>query len=135
MARYGEKAFHPAGPIRSHLGLKLEDFFWEPFYQLLRQQMLAWQMEKCTGERTRVLHISPRENLALHKITSNAFREINGVAYNDAFEAFKATLVGPKDGVARFTSVYTEDVFGPLLRDAADDPWASYLADRYRFLP
>jgi len=57
---------------------KLEDFFWEPFYQLLRQQMLAWQMEKATGERTRVLHISPRANVALRRITSKAFAEMNG---------------------------------------------------------
>jgi len=32
--------FAPNGPIRDDLNLKLEDFFWEPFYQLLRQQML-----------------------------------------------------------------------------------------------
>ncbi|MBX9459488.1 MAG: hypothetical protein KL863_27585 [Rhizobium sp.] len=28
---------NPMGPVRSDLGLAVEDFFWEPYYQLLRQ--------------------------------------------------------------------------------------------------
>jgi hypothetical protein len=44
--RYQDKTFEPDGPIRSDLGLKVEDFFWEPFYQLVRQQMLAWRMQQ-----------------------------------------------------------------------------------------
>jgi hypothetical protein len=132
-ARYEEKAFDPAGPIRADLELRLEDFFWEPFYQLLRQQMLALQIEKDTGERTRVLHISPRENIALHKVTSPALQKVAGVPFTDAFDAFQTCLVAPGDGVSRFTSVYTEDLFGPVLRSMPEDPWASYILDRYKF--
>lgn len=54
--------FAPNGPIRDDLNLKLEGFFWELFYQLLRQQMLAFQMEKAheaVTDLVRVLHISP----------------------------------------------------------------------------
>jgi hypothetical protein len=60
--RYADKLFAPNGPIRADLDLTLEDFFWEPFYQLLRQQMLAWRMalaKEDGAHRVRVLHISP----------------------------------------------------------------------------
>lgn len=103
--RYADKVFYPNGPICSDLGLKLEDFFWEPFYQLLRQQMLAWRMEKARedgAERVRVLHISPADNRALHRITSSAFEAIGGTKHSDAFEAFAAVLKSAKDGAPRF---------------------------------
>jgi hypothetical protein len=129
--RYGDKVFDPEGPIRSDLGLTLTDFFFEPFYQLLRQQMLAWRTERKTGERVRVLHVSPTGNLDLHKITSSAFAKLG---QTDAFEAFKAALVEPADKAPRFVSTHTEDLFCPLLTRLSADPWASYLLDRYDFL-
>jgi len=131
-ARYADKAFTPHGPILSDLGLELQDFFWEPFYQLLRQQMLAWRLEHAPGgQRTRVLHISPHANLALHAVTSPAFRKRG---YSDAFDAFKAVLVDEADGVPRFESVYSEDLFGPMATATPNDPWAAYLLRRYDFL-
>jgi hypothetical protein len=71
--RYADKAFAPNGPIRADLGLNISDFFWEPFYQLMRQQTLAWRMTQTRengANRVRVLHISPKGNRALHKVTS-----------------------------------------------------------------
>jgi hypothetical protein len=48
--------------------LPYEDLFVEPFYQLFRQQLLAWRMERA-GELdaacVRVVHVSPHDNLAL----------------------------------------------------------------------
>ena len=67
LLRYSDKLFAPSGPIRFDLGLKIEDFFWEPFYQLARQQMLAWRMEAVKERgvgKVRVLHISPTANRA-----------------------------------------------------------------------
>ena len=129
--RYGEKFRAPNGPIRHDTNLPLEAFFFEPFYQLLRQQMLAWHTERGPGERVRVLHISPSQNLDLHKITSLAFGTLGEP---DAFDAFKAVLVPEQDEVPRFINAHTEDVFGPLLAEMAGDPWADYLTDRYTFL-
>lgn len=131
-ARYGDKAFHPDGPIRNDRSLSVEDFYWEPFYQLLRQQMLAWRMEQATRERTRVLHISPRGNTALHKVTSGKIGDATG--QTDAFDAFKALLEPTADGAPRFVSVYAEDLFGPEIAAMPNDPWAAYLNDRYTFL-
>lgn len=129
--RYAKLAFAPAGPIRPDLGLSLTDFFYEPFYQLLRQQMLAFRMQNAREDgavRVRVLHISPRANTALRKVTAPALQPFG----DDAFAAFRAVLQQPDD----FVSVSAEDVFGPLV--AADDPeaaeWAAYLRERYTFL-
>lgn len=129
--RYQDLAFTPAGPLRSDLSLGLSDFFYEPFYQLLRQQMLAVRMQ-AAGERqaarVRVLHIAPRGNRALQAVTAPALRPHG----TNAFAAFRSVLGEPDT----FVSCATETVFGPLLRapDASTAEWAAYLRDRYRFL-
>lgn len=130
IARYVHKAFTPAGPIRADLGLKLEDFFWEPFYQLLRQQMLAWRMTQAHedgADRVRVLHISPAANRALHAVTSPSLRRFG----DDAFEVFRCLLAQPED----FISQTTNQVFGALLLAKHNDPaaceWSGYIRDRY----
>lgn len=128
-ARYRELMFAPNGPIRDDLSLKLEDFFWEPFYQLMRQQMLAFQMEKAYEagtERVRVLHISPAGNQRLHAVTSKALNRFGA----DAFAVFAKTLVNP----SAFVGKTIEQVFGPLIAEMPDDPWAAYLTGRYTFL-
>jgi hypothetical protein len=128
-ARYRELMFAPNGPIRDNLNLKLQDFYWEPFYQLLRQQMLAFQMERAREaetDRVRVLHISPAGNRRLHAVTS---KPLNRFGVN-AFAVFAATLVDP----AAFVCRTIEQVFGPLMAEMPEDPWAAYLAGRYTFL-
>jgi hypothetical protein len=128
--RYKDLAFYPGGPIRNDQGVKLEDFFWEPFYQLLRQQMLAFQMQKARedgADGVRVLHVAPIANLALKKVTSPALQRFG---YN-AFAVFRSLLVDPENFVSRST----EDLFGPMVADLGEaDEWSSYLARRYAFL-
>jgi len=128
--RYSGKLFAPDGPVRADLFLKLEDFFWEPFYQLLRQQILAWQMMRAHedgADRVRVLHIAPRANRALHKVTSPALRRLG----NDAFEVFRSVLVEPDDFLTRAT----EDVFSKFVMAEHEEPfareWSEYLRERY----
>ncbi|WP_201834915.1 PGN_0703 family putative restriction endonuclease [Microvirga zambiensis] len=128
--RYSDKAFAPNGPVRADLGLTLEDFFWEPFYQLLRQQMLAWQMTKAkesSADRVRVLHISPAGNSVLRKVTAPNLRRFG----DDAFNVFRSVLVQPDD----FLSRTTHEAFGPFIDANHGDPaareWARYLLDRY----
>jgi hypothetical protein len=128
--RYADLAFAPNGPVRADRSLTLADFFYEPFYQLLRQQMLARQMtlaKEDGADLVRVLHISPTGNHALHAVTSPALRRFGG----DAFEVFAGLLVNPAD----FISLGTEQVFGAALRAAsgADTEWADYLSGRYDF--
>ena len=129
--RYRDLAFAPDGPIRTDLGVSLDDFFYEPFYQLIRQQMLAAGMQAARedgAERVRVLHISPAGNRVLHKVTSPALRRFG----NDVFAVFSKLLVRPDDFISRST----EPVFGPALAaaDGGGRAWADYLIDRYTFL-
>lgn len=128
--RYKDLAFHPNGPFRNDLRLTLNDFFYEPFYQLARQQMLAFQIEKAaegSAKRVRVLHIAPAANLALKSMTSPPLRRYG----DNAFAVFKSLLVQPDNFVSRST----EELFGPLLTEfGSTDDWAAYLAHRYTFL-
>ena len=128
--RYEDIAFAPDGPIRGDLGLAVEDFFWEPFYQLFRQQMLAFQMQKhreSGAERVRVLHIAPAANKPLLKITAPKLRDRDSTT---AFAAFKTTLVDQN----AFVSIATEQAFAPLLADPRASEWASYIRERYKFV-
>jgi len=133
LQRYTGKALAPDGPVRADLDLGVADFFWEPFYQLLRQQMLAWRMQAAgedEADRVVVLHVSPQQNTRLHRVRAPALRRFS----DDAFAAFRATLVRPAD----FVAVSTENLFGPLMAEATADPghraWADYLRQRYTFL-
>lgn len=137
VARYADKAFVPDGPIRADLGLSVADFFWEPFYQLARQQMLAWRMERAHedgADRIRVLHISPAGNWKLHAVTAPAFRNLGGMAHDDAFAAYAACQAPPVDREPRFIGRTVEQAFGPLVNNLRGDGWADYLADRYTFV-
>ena len=131
--RYADKAFFPDGPFRSDLALHVQDFFWEPFYQLARQQMLAWRMERAAedgADRVMVLHISAAGNTALHNVTAPKLKSVG----SDAFQVFRTLLVEP----SRFHDTSIEQAFLPAIHNsiAADpqDPWAAYLLDRYAFL-
>jgi hypothetical protein len=129
LKRYQNIAFGPDGPIRNDLNLKIKDFFFEPFYQLFRQQMFAFQMEKAKdsgSSRVRVLHIAPAANLSLRKVTSPALRRFG----DDAFAVFRSLLVSPENFVSRST----EDLFGPIVLDSGADKLWSYVGRRYAFL-
>lgn len=133
VARYEGRAFAPSGPIRADRGLKVADFFWEPFYQMLRQQMLAGRMEATRedgADRVRVLHLSPQGNRDLRRVTAPALRALA----TDAFDAFRTALQPPSDGVPRFSCLATETAFAPLLKDQAGEAWADHLTARYGFL-
>src|ERR1044072_3080606 len=125
ISRYRDIAFQPSGPIRADVDLTLEDFFWEPFYQLLRQQMLAWHVERdpaCGFDRARVLHLSPHGNRALHRVTSPALSKFG----DDAFEVFTALLVSPGD----FIGCTIEQAVAPLA-GWPEARWYSGLVARY----
>jgi hypothetical protein len=66
LSRYADLLMDPRGPVRSDL-LSFEHLVDEPFYQLMRQQLLAHELEKDGAEgasRVRLLHVLPGGNLA-----------------------------------------------------------------------
>jgi hypothetical protein len=73
-ARYGAAWTAPDGPVRSDL-LGFNDVLDEPLYQLVRQQLLAHELEKAHAygaDRVRVLHVLPAGNAAYQQSLSRA---------------------------------------------------------------
>lgn len=60
--RYATAVADPSGPVRGEL-LPFELLLDEPFYQLVRQQLLAHELEKAgVADRVRIVHVLSREN-------------------------------------------------------------------------
>jgi hypothetical protein len=131
LRRYHNLAFAPEGPIRNDLDLTLEDFFYEPFYQLLRQQMLAYQMQRAGedgADRVRVLHITPEANTAVQKVISPKFARF----VTNGFKVFRRHLVRPID----FFSCSIKELFITLLRSdkTVVEVWRDYIENLYSLL-
>ena len=65
-ARYGTLLADPGGPIDFDL-VSIEELLQEPLYQLMRQQLLAHELEKAGAQgvdRVRVVHVHPADNAA-----------------------------------------------------------------------
>jgi hypothetical protein len=65
LGRYATAFADPDGPVRSDV-LSFEHVLDEPFYQLVRQQLLAHELEKAGAEgasRVRVVHVLPKGNV------------------------------------------------------------------------
>jgi hypothetical protein len=75
--RYGEAVAAPDGPIRSDV-LAFEHLLDEPFYQLVRQQLLAHALEKAgVADVVRVLHVLPPANTAYqHSLARDEHRAL-----------------------------------------------------------
>ena len=112
-----------------------DDLCVEPLYQLMRQQLLAHEMETEGKEAATVsvLHLAPRANHDFARITSPAVREWAAKEYAGedlgVTEAWRR-LLKHRD---RFEHRYIEDWFAPLLADP--DPvlaqWRAYIRARY----
>ena len=108
-----------------------EDLFYEPFYQFMRQQFLAAEMEKAHelgADVVSVLHIAPAHNTDFKKITSPALQGLG-----DSATAVWTELVGARE---RFLSLSTEALFGGLTGDDVPgmEDWLAYVRERYGWL-
>ncbi len=111
-------------------GSHYEDLFFEPFYQFMRQQFLAWKMESAReldADVVSVLHIAPSVNAGFRRITSPRLRVLGPTAVS-----VWSKLV--RDN--RFKSICTEDLFGTIAggRFAKLQPWKEYMLARYPWL-
>jgi len=102
--------------------------FFEPFYQLMRQQFLANEMEKakeCGADRVSVLHIVPARNVAFNRVTSPGLVHLG----DTAIDVWKRLVTNP----GRFHSASVEHLFGRF--DIGSHPgmqaWWEYTASRY----
>jgi len=118
------------GPIVPHRVPAYEDLFYEPFYQMMRQQLLAWEMEKVGelgSEKVTVVHISPEKNTDLGRVTSPRLSEL-GTSATDVW----MSLLRRSD---RFIPVHSEDLLHHF--DVNEFPemsgWKDYIKSRYDF--
>lgn len=118
-------------PMNKFLISHFEMLFYEPFYQLMRQQFLANEMKKAKelgAEVVSVLHISPAHNHDFSTITSPALRSLG----TSAIEVWKRIVRTP----GSFISVNTEELFSSMGKDQFPDlsPWWRYITQRYSWL-
>jgi hypothetical protein len=115
-------------PLNKRLLPDFDSLFYEPFYQLMRQQFLAHEMEKAHelgADRVTVMHIAPARNRDFHTITSPALQSLGHTA-TDVW----SKLVRPCDS---FVSVSTERLFGNLAAEHLPEihAWLQYISERY----
>ena len=115
-------------PIQSAHLPKLDSLFYEPFYQMMRQQFLAHEMEKAHElgcDVVSYMHVAPDRNIDFKTITSPELIGLGG----SATSVWKSVV---KDKT-RFTSISTEALFGNFIVDAHPDmkPWFGYIRERY----
>lgn len=126
IARYQNIWQRPHGPIRADLDVELTEFFLEPWYQLLRQQMTAYHAETDTlseFDRATLLHISPTGNSALRRAKGGLAR-----FGADVFDTFR-TMIDPAFR-ERFVSVDTGWAFG-CVTSWPEACWSDWLVKRY----
>ena len=107
-------------------GLPREALFFDPFDQLMRQQLLCSAMERhgeMGADVVSLLHVAPAANRDfLGRVTSPELRRVGG----DVHEIWK-TLVKP----GRFMGVYVEDLVPMVCRNGPGSEWAAYMTLRY----
>lgn len=119
-------------PIDKSLLPTFECLFYEPFYQFMRQQFLAHEIERAhelEADEVSVLHVAPARNCEFQKVTSPDLR-----ALGDTATGIWKKLVTPPD---RFISVSTEQLFGSLSVSQLPEmqAWLDYIFSRYPWVP
>ena len=105
--------------------LKPEKFYYEPFYQLMRQTLLGWKLVEhndygCTDYYT--VHVIPKENYELlSNITSP------GLYGNTISESWKSVLKEPD----KYMTIAPNDLLSPCFEMVDTQSWLLYLRKRY----
>ena len=118
----------PDCPLEKTKVPEFGDLFYEPFYQFLRQQLLAHTMERAKElecNLVTVLHVAPARNRDFHKVTSPGLQRLS----DSSIEVWRG-LVRPSN---RFLSVSTETLFGDFLDDIHPElaDWGQYIRERH----
>lgn len=119
------------GPIDETKVPDYIDLFYDPFYQMMRQQMLAHEMEKhreLGAEVVTVVHICPAKNTDFQRITSPNLAPLG----ESAAGVWRSLLRKPD----RFVEIHTEELFRSfdVSRFPALVEWHDYIEERYQFL-
>lgn len=122
-AVYDSLIVRPDGPFL--IGADPESFYYEPFYQMMRQTLLGWlftQNREMNCDNCVNVHVIPTDNVELKtKITSPTLRG------HDIHEAWKNTLKVP----GSYVSIDPELLLKGTAHLVDTKPWLSYLSSRY----
>jgi hypothetical protein len=118
-------------PLRNELLPSFDALFYEPFYQLFRQQCLANEMERARefgADEVSVLHVAPSCNLDLRRVTSPQLEHLG----SDVMMVWRRLVRRAN----RFTSISTEELFGrfPIRQFAEMRGWWEYVTERYAWV-
>ena len=128
---YEDFFYDLSSPIDRKVAPDLEDFLYEPFYQLLRHTLLASrikQVEEGKLSRVQVVHLTVSKNNDLPCVTSPRFRSIGETSY----EVWRKLMNEP----GTFTVIHSEEFFGNVEATGRRElePWVLYMKERYSFL-
>jgi hypothetical protein len=115
-------------PLRKDILPSFGSLFFEPFYQFMRQQFLAHEMERAQelrADTVSVMHIAPNHNGDFARVTSPELLRLGETAVK-----VWRKLAGTN---GRFISVSTEQLFGSLCAERLPDmrDWLDYIGRRY----
>jgi len=118
-------------PLYKKILPSFDALFYEPFYQFMRQQLLAHEMEKAReleNDVVSVLHIAPARNTDFHRITSHELSKLG----ETAIDVWKR-LMKTED---RFISISTERLFYNLFTNKLPEMqiWSDYICERYAWI-
>lgn len=118
-------------PINKELLDSFDLLFYEPFYQFMRQQLLAHEMEKANemdADIVNVLHIVPAQNIDFLKITSSKLIKL-GETVTDVWKRL-VQIEG------KFISINTEKLFYNILTKNLPEiiEWRDYICKRYSWV-
>ena len=107
-------------------GLSPEVLFFDPFDQLMRQQLLCSSMERhgeMEADIVSLLHVAPSANRQLmNRVTSPWLQAVDSDIHR-----IWSKLVKPE----RFAGVHVEDLLQLVCQYAPEEQWASYMQQRY----
>lgn len=117
-------------PINKSILPSFDDLFYEPFYQLMRQQLLAHEMERARelgADIVSALHIAPGKNRDFRKVTSPALKPLG----DSPIEIWKC-LAPPN----RFISISAENLFADFIIQILPEmrEWIEYISMRYKWI-
>jgi hypothetical protein len=118
-------------PLIKDLLPSFDLLFFEPFYQLMRQQFLACEMEKAQelgASIVSVLHVAPTHNADFRRVTSPGLATLGETA-----TAIWENLVRTHN---RFASISTEQLFGNSSIEQLPEmrAWMEYIGARYTWM-
>jgi len=118
-------------PVNKNILPDFDALFYEPFYQLMRQQFLAHEMEKAhelDADIVSLLHIAPNLNKDFRRVTSPSLESLG-----ESVTSVWTKLVNDK---SRFLSLNTEILFGKQNIENLHEmeSWIKYISSRYSFI-